>query len=53
LQIPHFYAAFSALGCRQLHRIALPVVSVWCQMSADSASLIPLPSTSEHEKWRV
>jgi hypothetical protein len=36
-----------------LHRIAFPVVSEWCQMTADYASLIPLLSTGEHEKWRV
>jgi hypothetical protein len=36
-----------------LHRIAFPVVSEWCQMTADYASLIPLLSRGEHEKRRV
>jgi hypothetical protein len=36
-----------------LNRSAFPVVSEWYQMSADYASLIPLLSTGEHEKWRV
>jgi hypothetical protein len=36
-----------------LHRIAFPVVSERCQMSADYASLIPLISTGEYERRRV
>jgi hypothetical protein len=36
-----------------LHRIALPVVSEWCQEVADSASLIPSLSTGAHERRRV
>jgi hypothetical protein len=31
VRIPHFYANFSSLACRPLHRIAIPVVSEWCQ----------------------
>jgi hypothetical protein len=31
LQIPHFQRVFLSAGCLVLHRIALPVVSEWCQ----------------------
>ena len=34
LQIPHFKAAFSAPASRVLHRIAFPVVSEWCHITA-------------------
>jgi hypothetical protein len=33
LQNPHSQAASSATACPVLHRIALPVVSEWCQKS--------------------
>lgn len=29
MQIPHIQAAFSGRGCCELHRYALPVISVW------------------------
>jgi hypothetical protein len=31
LQMPHIYAVFFSGACPRLHRIALPVVSEWCQ----------------------
>src|SRR5215218_3305207 len=31
LQIPYLYGVFSSPACTSLHRIALAVVSVWCQ----------------------
>ncbi len=42
LQIPHTQAAFLSLPCPVLHRIALPVVSEWCQTYVDRASPVPL-----------
>jgi hypothetical protein len=48
--MPHSQAAFSAPGCRVLHRIALPVVSKWCQPAVvtvtDSFSLDTRVGTS-------
>ena len=32
LQIPHRYAVLSSADCCELHHIALPVVSKWCQL---------------------
>jgi hypothetical protein len=39
LQNPHFYRGFLSPVCSVLHRIALPVVSEWCQKVVDSPSL--------------
>jgi hypothetical protein len=33
--MPHIYRGFLSLTCCVLHRIALPVVSKWCQESVD------------------
>jgi hypothetical protein len=48
--MPHTYAGFFSLPCCVLHRIALAVVSEWCQKFVDYTSLIPVRSASESER---
>jgi len=62
LQIPHTQAGFSSPACYVLHRIALPVVSEWCQTGTSTAErgissapllwsrlLMPSISLQEHD----
>ncbi len=47
MQMPHIYAGFSSAACPTLHRIALAVVSKWCQKFVDYTSQVPLRSTGK------